>query len=218
MIKALKIDHKLFQKQINLKNDFKNYLIFYGTVAGILIVFKYLTTLPPNTFPLKELFALGIAFLGGFKIQTDSISIKQMQMITFFPFLGVERIKKYFLYKRAVIVYAMIFYLLFPINLSREEILSFFFFLSVIMVMMFIDTLSRKIFSNSEIPDNIYVFIRIAYFVVFAGYLFVDIWGFDLKTFIMNQDLWYLVLIGVSLSIINPFILTLPNRKENEDD
>ena len=86
------------------------------------------------------------------------------------------------------------------------------------MVMMFIDTLSRKIFSNSEIPDKIYVFIRIAYFVVFAGYLFVDIWGFDLKTFIMNQDLWYLVLIGVSLSIINPFILTLPNRKENEDD
>lgn len=218
MIKSFKIDLELFQKQVNLKNNFKNYLIFYGTIAGILIVFKYLTTLPPNTFPLKELFALGIAFLGGFKIQTDSISIKQMQMITFFPFVGVETIKKYFLYKRAVIIYAMIFYLLFPINLSREEILSFFFFLSVIMVMMFIDTLSRKIFPNTEIPDKIYVFLRIAYFVVFAGYLFVDLWGFDLKTFIMNQDLWYLVLIGVSFSVINPFILTLPNRKENEDD
>lgn len=218
MIEAFKIDMNLFKKQIGLKDTFKDHLIYYGTIIGILIGIKYLTTLPPNPYPLKELFALGIAFLGGFKIQTDSISIKQMQLITFFPFIGVENIKRYFLYKRAVIVYVMIYYLLFPINLSREEILSFFFFLSVIMVMMFIDTLSRKIFSNSEIPDKIYVFIRIAYFVVFAGYLFVDIWDFDLKTFIMKQDLWYLVLIGSSFSIINPFLLTMPNRKENEDD
>jgi len=50
------------------------------------------------------------------------------------------------------------------------------------------------------------------------GYLFVDLWGFDLKTFIMGQDLWYLVLISSIFTIINPFILTLPNRKETEDD
>lgn len=218
MIEAFKIDMKLFQKQIGLKNTFKDYFIYYGTIVGILIGVKYLTTLPPNTFPVKELFALGIAFLGGFKIQTDSISIDQIQMITFFPFVGTERIKKYFLYKKAVFVYAIIFYLLFPINISREEILSFFFFLSVIMVMMFIDTLSRKIFSNPEIPNRIHTFLRIAYFAVFAGYLFVDLWGFDLKTFVMNQDLWYLVLISVTFTVINPFILTMPNRKENEDD
>lgn len=217
MTKAFKIDMNLFQKQVGLAKT-KNVVMFYGIIATILIVIKYLTTLPPNTFPVKEFFALGIGFLGGFKIQTDSISTNQMQMITFFPFVGTETIKKYYLYKKALFVYTMILYLLFPINLSREEILSFFFFLSVIMVMMFVDTLSRKISPNTEIPNKIHTFLRIAYFVVFAGYLFVDLWGFDLKTFIMNQDLWYLVSISLLFAILNPFVLTLPNRKENEDD
>lgn len=121
MDEPFQIDFKLFHKLIGLSGKI-NILKFYGIIITFFVSIKYLTALLPNPFPLKELFALSIAFLGGFRIQTSKILDKQIKMMTFFPFVNIEKIKKYFLYKKPIVIYIMIFYLLFPINLSKEEI------------------------------------------------------------------------------------------------
>lgn len=109
----------------------------------------------------------------------------------------------------------MTLFLLFPINNSREEIQHFFFFLAVLMFMTFIDTLVGRFYQYSQVPDRVNTAIRIIYFIIFSPGLTSNLWGFDLPTAIMNQNLWYLILISLSFGFINPFILTIPNRKDD---
>lgn len=216
MINTLKIDLFLFRKQIKL-SGLRNIILFVGIHIVVLFGFKYLTSFAPNTFPLMELFALSIAFLGGFKIHSTRISKKQVKMITFFPYLTVDRIKKYYLYKKPFFVYFLIMYLLFPTSFTEREFTAFFFFLSIIMIMMFINTLSYRLFSEG-LSQKIYIGLRITYFIVFASYLFVNDSNFNLESFVLGLDLWYLILIGTVLSFANLTILPLPNGRESIDD
>ncbi|GMA08124.1 hypothetical protein GCM10025886_12750 [Tetragenococcus halophilus subsp. flandriensis] len=217
MIEALKIDFTLFRRQMNLY-DLGSIIPFVGVLSILFLGFKYLIGLTPNPFAATELFALGLAFLGGFKVHSETISSKQVKMITFFPHLKTKDVKRYFLYKKPFFVYFFTFYLLFPPRFTQELLLASFFFLSVIMLMMFVNTLSYRFLPSEAWANNIYLGLRIGYFIVFAGYLFVDFLDFDLKNFVVSLDLWYLVLIGIAFSIINLFILPYPNKKESQDD
>lgn len=216
MVNALKIDLFLFRKQIRL-SGLRNIILFVGIHIVVLAGFKYLTSFAPNTFPLMELFTLSIAFLGVFKIHSNHISIKQVKMITFFPYLNIDKIKRYYLYKKPFFAYFLTFYLLFPTSITEEEFTAFFFFLSVIMSMMFINTLSYRLFSEG-LSQKIYIGLRIAYFIIFTSHLFINDLNFNLENFVLSLDLWYLILIGTILSFTNLTILPFPNGRESIDD
>ena len=115
LINIFKIDQSLIFKEIKL-SKLSNIIKFCGIIIAILIVIKYFTSLLPKAYLAKEFFALSIAFLGLFKIRIDKILNRQIQMLTFFPSISKSKIKKYFLYKKTVIVYLITIYFLFPIN------------------------------------------------------------------------------------------------------
>lgn len=110
-------------------------------ISAIFLFLKYLSSLTSNSYAIKELCALFLAFMGFFKIRTDSITQREMDFMTFFPKFNKVQVRKYFMYKKATITYIFIIYMLFPTSVDILEIKSFFMFGVLIYLYMFLDTL-----------------------------------------------------------------------------
>ena len=127
MREIFKLDMKLRFKEIKI-DKISGAIQFVLIISAIFLFLKYLSSLPSNSFAIKVLFALFLAFMGFFKIRTDSITQREMDFMTFFPSFNKSQVRKYFMYKKATITYIFIIYLLFPTSVDILEIKSFFMF------------------------------------------------------------------------------------------
>lgn len=140
MREIFKLDMKLRFKEIKI-DRLSGAIQFILIISAIFLFLKYLSSLPSDHYVIKALFAFFLAFMGFFKIRTDSITQREMDFMTFFPRFNKTQVRKYFMYKKATITYIFIIYLLFPTSVNIMEIKSFFMFGVLIYFYMFLDTL-----------------------------------------------------------------------------
>lgn len=214
---VLSAHFKLKRKEFNLHGTLSIFVVV-SVILAIVLGFRALIHLVPDSYTAKELFSMGIVLTGLFEVHTHTISNEQIKMTTFFPRLEAKSIRRFFVYKKASFVYFVILYLLFPTEFTKEEFHVFFFFFTCIMIWMFINTLTYKISPDTEWPRRINTFLRMFYFILFMSYIWVDIGNFELIPFAMSLNFWSLAIAGTLLSVINILIIPFPNRKEGRDD
>ena len=110
MREIFKLDMKLRFKEIKI-DRLSGAIQFVLIVSAIFLFLKYLSSLTSNSYAIKELCALFLAFMGFFKIRTDNITQREMDFMTFFPGFNKAQVRKYFMYKKATITYIFIFYM-----------------------------------------------------------------------------------------------------------
>lgn len=212
MREIFKLDMKLRFKEIKI-DRLSGAIQLVLIISAIFLFLKYLSSLPSNSFAIKELFALFLTFMGFFKIRTDSISQREMDFMTFFPGFNKTQVRKYFMYKKATITYIFIIYLLFPTSVDILEIKSFFMFGSIIYLYMFVDTLFFYVIENTRKSNILYTALRISYYILFASYFYLPNFGINLEELIPNLNLTYLIPMFIVLFCVNPLLLKAPNIK-----
>ena len=186
---------------------------FILIISAIFLFLKYLSSLTSNSYAIKELCALFLAFMGFFKIRTDSITQREMDFMTFFPKFNKVQVRKYFMYKKATITYIFIIYLLFPTSVEILEIKSFFMYGSIIYFYMFLDTLFFYVTENTKKSNILYTTLRISYYVLFFSRLNFPNLGIDLEKLLPKLQLWCMIPIFIVLFCVNPLLLKAPNIK-----
>lgn len=212
MKEIFKLDMKLRFKEIKI-DKISGAIQFVLIISAIFLFLKYLSSLPSNSFAIKELFALFLAFMGFFKIRTDSITQREMDFMTFFPSFNKSQVRKYFMYKKSTITYIFIIYLLFPTSVDILEIKSFFMFGVLIYFYMFLDTLFFYVTENTRKSNILYTALRISYYIIFASYLYIPNVGINLDKILPELKLWYMIPIFIVLFCVNPLLLKAPNIK-----
>lgn len=212
MREIFKLDMKLRFKEVKI-DKISGAIQLVLIISAIFLFLKYLSSLPSNSFAIKELFALFLTFMGFFKIRTDSISQREMDFMTFFPGFNKTQVRKYFMYKKATITYIFIIYLLFPTSVDILEIKSFFMFGSIIYLYMFVDTLFFYVTENTRKSNILYTALRISYYVLFASYFYLPNFGINLEELTPNLNLTYLIPMFIVLFCVNPLLLKSPNQK-----
>ena len=186
---------------------------FILIISAIFLFLKYLSSLTSNSYAIKELCALFLAFMGFFKIRTDSITQREMDFMTFFPSFNKTQVRKYFMYKKATITYIFIIYLLFPTSVDILEIKSFFMYGSIIYFYMFVDTLFFFVTENTRKSNILYTALRISYYVLLFSSLNFPNLGIDLEKLLPKLQLWYMIPTFTILFCVNPLLLKSPNQK-----
>lgn len=186
---------------------------FVLIISAIFLFLKYLSSLPSDHYVIKALFAFFLAFMGFFKIRTDSITQREMDFMTFFPKFNKVQVRKYFMYKKATITYIFIIYLLFPTSVEILEIKSFFMFGVLIYFYMFVDTLFFYLTENTRKSNILYTALRISYYIIFASYLYIPNVGINLEKILPELQLQYMIPIFTILFCVNPLLLKSPNQK-----
>ena len=212
MKEIFKLDMKLRFKEIKI-DRLSGALQFVLIISAIFLFLKYLSSLTSNSYAIKELFALFLAFMGFFKIRTDSITQREMDFMTFFPKFNKVQVRKYFMYKKATITYIFIIYLLFPTSVEILEIKSFFMYGSIIYFYMFVDTLFFYLTENTRKSNILYTALRISYYVLLFSSLNFPNLGIDLEKLLPKLQLWYMIPIFIVLFCVNPLLLKSPNQK-----
>lgn len=212
MREIFKLDMKLRFKEIKI-DKISGAIQFVLIVSVIFLFLKYLSSLTSNSYAIKELCALFLAFMGFFKIRTDSITQREMDFMTFFPKFNKVQVRKYFMYKKATITYIFIIYLLFPTSVEILEIKSFFMYGSIIYFYMFLDTLFFYVTENTKKSNILYTTLRISYYVLFFSRLNFPNLGIDLEKLLPKLQLWYMIPIFIVLFCVNPLLLKAPNIK-----
>ena len=126
MKEIFKLDMKLRFKEIKI-DKISGAIQFILIISAIFLFLKYLSSLTSNSYAIKELCALFLAFMGFFKIRTDSITQREMDFMTFFPKFNKVQVRKYFMYKKATITYIFIIYMLFPTSVDISLCLAYLF-------------------------------------------------------------------------------------------
>ena len=212
MKEIFKLDMKLRFKEIKI-DKISGAIQFILIISAIFLFLKYLSSLTSNSYAIKELCAFFLAFMGFFKIRTDSITQREMDFMTFFPRFNKTQVRKYFMYKKATITYIFIIYLLFPISVDILEIKSFFMYGSIIYFYMFVDTLFFYVTENTRKSNILYTALRISYYVLLFSSLNFPNLGIDLEKLLPKLQLWYMIPIFLVLFCINPLLLKTPNIK-----
>lgn len=212
MREIFKLDMKLRFKEIKI-DKISGAIQFVLIILAIFLFLKYLSSLPSDHYVIKALFAFFLAFMGFFKIRTDSITQREMDFMTFFPKFNKTQVRKYFMYKKAIITYIFIIYLLFPTSVDILEIKSFFMYGSIIYLYMFVDTLFFYVTENTRKSNILYTALRISYYVLFASYLYIPNVGINLEKILPELQLQYMIPIFTILFCVNPLLLKSPNQK-----
>mgnify|MGYP001637915767 FL=1 len=212
MREIFKLDMKLRFKEIKI--DRLSAAIQFVLIISVIFLFlKYLSSLPSDAYVIKALFAFFLAFMGFFKIRTDSITRREMDFMTFFSRFNKTQVRKYFMYKKAMITYIFIIYLLFPTSVDILEIKSFFMFGLIIYFYMFIDTLFFYMTENTRKSNILYTALRISYYVLFFSSMNFPNLGIDLENLLPKLQLWYMIPTFIVLFCVNPLLLKAPNIK-----
>ena len=212
MKEIFKLDMKLRFKEIKI-DKISGAIQFVLIISAIFLFLKYLSSLPSDHYVIKALFAFFLAFMGFFKIRTDSITQREMDFMTFFPKFNKVQVRKYFMYKKATITYIFIIYLLFPTSVEILEIKSFFMFGVLIYFYMFVDTLFFYLTENTRKSNILYTALRISYYIIFASYLYIPNVGINLEKILPELQLQYMIPIFTILFCVNPLLLKSPNQK-----
>ncbi|MDU5368964.1 MAG: sugar ABC transporter permease [Finegoldia magna] len=212
MKEIFKLDMKLRFKEIKI-DKISGAIQFILIISAIFLFLKYLSSLPSDHYVIKALFAFFLAFMGFFKIRTDSITQREMDFMTFFPRFNKTQVRKYFMYKKAMITYIFIIYLLFPTSVDILEIKSFFMYGSIIYFYMFVDTLFFYVTENSKKSNILYTALRISYYIIFASYLYIPNVGINLEKILPELKLRYMIPLFTILFCVNPLLLKSPNQK-----
>lgn len=212
MREIFKLDMKLRFKEIKI-DRLSGAIQFVLIISAIFLFLKYLSSLPSDHYVIKALFAFFLAFMGFFKIRTDSITQREMDFMTFFPRFNKTQVRKYFMYKKATITYIFIIYLLFPTSVDILEIKSFFMYGSIIYFYMFVDTLFFYLTENTRKSNILYTALRISYYIIFASYLYIPNVGINLEKILPELQLQYMIPIFTILFCVNPLLLKSPNQK-----
>ena len=212
MREIFKLDMKLRFKEIKI-DKISGAIQFVLIISAIFLFLKYLSSLTSNSYAIKELSALFLAFMGFFKIRTDSITQREMDFMAFFPSFNKTKVRKYFMYKKATITYIFIIYLLFPTSVDILEIKSFFMYGSIIYLYMFVDTLFFYVTENTRKSNILYTALRISYYVLFFSSMNFPNLGIDLEKLLPKLQLWYMIPTFTILFCVNPLLLKSPNQK-----
>lgn len=212
MKEIFKLDMKLRFKEIKI-DKISGAIQFILIISAIFLFLKYLSSLPSDHYVIKALFAFFLAFMGFFKIRTDSITQREMDFMTFFPSFNKTQVRKYFMYKKATITYIFIIYLLFPTSVDILEIKSFFMYGSIIYFYMFVDTLFFYVTENTRKSNILYTALRISYYIIFASYLYIPNVGINLEKILPELKLRYMIPLFTILFCVNPLLLKSPNQK-----
>ena len=212
MREIFKLDMKLRFKEIKI-DKISGAIQFVLIISAIFLFLKYLSSLPSDHYVIKALFAFFLAFMGFFKIRTDSITQREMDFMTFFPKFNKAQVRKYFMYKKAMIIYIFIIYMLFPTSVDILEIKSFFMYGSIIYFYMFVDTLFFYLTENTRKSNILYTALRISYYIIFASYLYIPNVGINLEKILPELKLRYMIPLFTILFCVNPLLLKSPNEK-----
>lgn len=212
MREIFKLDMKLRFKEIKI-DKISGAIQFILIISAIFLFLKYLSSLPSDHYVIKALFAFFLAFMGFFKIRTDSITQREMDFMTFFPRFNKIQVRKYFMYKKAMITYIFIIYLLFPTSVDILEIKSFFMYGSIIYFYMFVDTLFFYVTENTRKSNILYTALRISYYIIFVSYLYIPNVGINLEKILPELKLRYMIPLFTILFCVNPLLLKTPNIK-----
>ena len=212
MREIFKLDMKLRFKEIKI-DKISGAIQFVLIISAIFLFLKYLSSLPSDHYVIKALFAFFLAFMGFFKIRTDSITQREMDFMTFFPKFNKAQVRKYFMYKKAMIIYIFIIYMLFPTSVDILEIKSFFMYGSIIYFYMFVDTLFFYLTENTRKSNILYTALRISYYIIFASYLYIPNVGINLEKILPELKLRYMIPLFTILFCVNPLLLKSPNQK-----
>ena len=212
MREIFKLDMKLRFKEIKI-DKISGAIQFVLIILAIFLFLKYLSSLPSDHYVIKALFAFFLAFMGFFKIRTDSITQREMDFMTFFPSFNKAQVRTYFMYKKATITYIFIIYMLFPTSVDILEIKSFFMFGVLIYLYMFLDTLFFYVTENTRKSNILYTALRISYYVLFFSSMNFPNLGIDLEKLLPKLQLWYMIPTFTILFCVNPLLLKSPNQK-----
>lgn len=212
MREIFKLDMKLRFKEIKIDKT-SGAIQFVLIISAIFLFLKYLSSLPSDHYVIKALFAFFLAFMGFFKIRTDSITQREMDFMTFFPRFNKTQVRKYFMYKKATITYIFIIYMLFPTSVDILEIKSFFMFGVLIYLYMFLDTLFFYVTESTKKSNILYTALRISYYIIFASYLYIPNVGINLEKILPELKLRYMIPLFTILFCVNPLLLKSPNQK-----
>lgn len=210
LIKILLIEIELIRKKFSIYGFF-NVLSLLGLFAIIILGGKYFLFRNADYFSLSLIISLFLLLLG---LTNVSPSLAKYFIIVsninaFFPSLGIDKIKKYFNYKKIIIAYIIIFYSLFPLDFDIISMKIFFSICLVLSIFMFINTISSK-FSTGNISNLVYLIIRIFYSVFLALYSRALI-PIDVEDIVQKSNV---VVLGIMFSffvLVNFLLLT--NRK-----
>ncbi len=134
-------------------------------------------------------------------------------MFSFFPRVGLNNIKSYYKYRKIIISYISMIYLLFPFSTKLSDIKIFFFCLCILSIFMLINNISSIIFSESTI-NNITLIIRITY-GIFLALLIRDMLPFEIENIIAMTNVIILALLFLLLWIINIYLLSIQTKYVN---
>ncbi len=211
------LDTRLYFKKFDLEGDL-NIIKFILLLLLIFTGLKSLTYFITNYFVVQELSSLFIGFLGLFTIVTKKISYYQESLFIYFPSFGINKIKKYFLYKKLLLKYFFIIFMLFPLRFNSTTIKGFYFFLLILTCMAWIEALFFRIFSDQEIYRYINIALRIIYFILSQGYVILQSDKYFLINIVNSINLNIVIMSSIIIFLLNLITVVNPNRKETKDD
>lgn len=207
LIKILQIEIELIRKRFSIYGFFNIFSLMFVFFL-ILIGGKYLLFHTGNYFNLALLVSL-VILLAGLTVVTPDYK-KYLQKVsilnTYFPRVGINKVKDYYKYRKFVLSCLIILYCLIPLKFPLEDIKYFFAIIIFLLFCMLINTIC-SIFLSKTIAESVHVFIRILYSIILALYsrhmLLIDI-----ENMILSFDVVILGFNSFILLILNFFILS----------